>query len=131
MLNLDAEIHYHFTRSQGAGGQNVNKVNTSVELIFNIIDSEILNEYQKQRIIQELGSRINKNGEIRLRSQRARSQLMNRLLVTGRFYKLLDQALKEKTVRIATEPTKASTEKRMKKKKMVSERKQSRRKPEI
>ncbi|MBU0626762.1 hypothetical protein KKH82_05060 [Patescibacteria group bacterium] len=49
---LDKELHFHFTKSSGHGGQNVNKRNTKAELYFNIHDSEHLTEDQKQRLIE-------------------------------------------------------------------------------
>jgi ribosome-associated protein len=131
MNDLEPEISYHFTRSQGAGGQNVNKVNTRAELRFNVLESVLLSEEEKEKILQNLSSRISKRGELRLSSQRARSQVRNRQLVTDRFYELLENALKDKIQRIATKPTRASAEKRIKMKKLISEIKQSRKKPVI
>ncbi len=130
-MDLSPEIKYHFSRSQGAGGQNVNKVNTKVNLSFNVRKSQILNEEEKERIIKNLGNRLTKAGVLRLSSQKGRTQMKNRLLVTQKFYDLIEDALREDPLRIPTKPTRGSKEKRLKNKKMQSQKKSERKKPEI
>ncbi|MFW5644316.1 MAG: peptide chain release factor-like protein, partial [Bacteroidota bacterium] len=84
-MDLSPEIKYHFSRSQGAGGQNVNKVNTKVNLAFNVLKSEILTEKEKEKILKKIGKRLTKAGVLRLSSQKGRTQMKNRLLVTQNF----------------------------------------------
>ncbi len=130
-MDLSPEIKYHFSRSQGAGGQNVNKVNTKVNLAFNVLKSEILTEKEKEKILKKIGKRLTKAGVLRLSSQKGRTQMKNRLLVTQKFYDILEYALKENPTRIPTEPSGSSQEKRLKNKKIKSQKKSDRKKPEI
>jgi ribosome-associated protein len=112
-----SEIVYSTSRSAGPGGQNVNKVNTKVELRFNVLKSQCLSENDKRRILSLLKKRITSEGELFITSQSERSQLMNKKKVEERFYKLLASALTEKPERRSTKPTKASKTKRLEKKK--------------
>ncbi len=130
-MDLDNEIKYSFSRSSGAGGQNVNKVNTQVELRFDVKNSDLLSSAEKERISQTLANRINKEGELVLSSSEARTQLKNKEIVTRKFYRLVKNALKRKKKRIPTKPTKSSRVKRLKEKKILSEKKDQRKKPDI
>ena len=128
---LQSEIRYSATKSSGPGGQNVNKVNTSVELRFSIFESTILNETQKQIILLKLKNRINAVGELILVSRSARSQLQNKIKVTEKFFELLEKALTPVKRRKRTKPTLASREKRLEKKKNLSQKKERRKPPSI
>lgn len=125
--NLDEELLFITSRSSGPGGQNVNKVNTKVELHFNIMKSLRLSNREKQVISEKLRKKINRNGELILMSQTERSQLNNKKKVIKKFYLLLSKALTKKVKRIPTKPTPASKEKRIEVKKRRSEIKRSRR----
>ncbi len=125
------ELEYQHSRSQGSGGQNVNKVNTRVELRFHIGNSLTLSEQQKEKIRVKLKNRISQSDELILSSQASRSQLNNKESVTYRFHELINSALKEAKPRLRTRPGKASVEKRLKIKKMVSEKKSHRKKPDL
>jgi ribosome-associated protein len=93
--NIDAGLVYSASRSSGPGGQNVNKVSTKVELRFNIRASSQFSEQEKELLFSRLGRRINKEGELVLSSQKGRSQLSNRRLVTERFYEIVAATLTE------------------------------------
>lgn len=121
--DLSGELIYSSSRSSGPGGQNVNKVNTRIELRFNLPGSASLNEEEKTKIQSVLGNRINKEGFLILVSQTERSQLANKKKVTERFYKLLQKALTPVKRRKPTRPTLASKERRIESKKLQSRKK--------
>jgi ribosome-associated protein len=121
--DLSGELIYSSSRSSGPGGQNVNKVNTRVELRFNLSGSSLLNDEEKNKIQSVLGNRINKEGFLILVSQTERSQLANKKKATERFYKLLEKALMPVKRRKPTRPTLASKERRIESKKLQSRKK--------
>jgi ribosome-associated protein len=121
--DLSGEFIYSSSRSGGPGGQNVNKVNTRIELRFNLPGSALLSNEEKSTIQSALGNRINKEGFLILVSQSERSQLANKKKVTERFYKLLQKALAPVKKRKPTRPTLASRERRIESKKMQSRKK--------
>jgi len=124
---LNHELHFTFSRSSGPGGQNVNKVNTKVTLRFNIAESALLDEEQKVLLLDKLKNWINKDGDLIIISQTTRSQLKNREEAIQKFYDLLNLALKKKKKRKPTKPSKSSIEKRLKDKRIQSEKKGFRR----
>jgi ribosome-associated protein len=123
-----SELRFQFSRSSGAGGQNVNRVETRVELSFDIEKSRSLSDSQKQQINEALHPFIDKEGILHLESQETRSQFQNREIVLLRFAELLRQALRPRKKRKPTRPTKASKEKRLKTKKERQQAKERRRK---
>ena len=124
---LDQELVFSATRSSGPGGQNVNKVNTRVELRFNVNASRILDQGAKEKILQKMARYVSKEGILILTSQSERSQYTNRKKVTERFYKLIKQALTPVRKRRATRPSATSVEKRLEGKKLLAEKKARRR----
>ena len=120
------EIEIKAIRSSGKGGQNVNKVSTKIELIFDVNNSELLSIEEKAIISDKLSNRISKEGKLILQSQESRSQLMNKDIAINKLYELLETALKKEKPRKATKPSKAKKEQRLQVKKEVSEKKQSR-----
>ncbi len=125
--DFSAELRYSASRSSGPGGQNVNKVNSKVELRFSVTLSNQLSENEKQMLIHKLGNKLSLDGELILTSQTERSQLQNKLMVTERFYILIATALTPNKKRKPTKRTKASIEKRLDKKKRQAEKKANRR----
>jgi ribosome-associated protein len=112
-----AEFHFSTSRSSGPGGQNVNKVNTKVELRFNISDSSSFSNEEKDLITSKLRNRISKEGDLLIVSQSERTQLQNRKKTEEILYKLIAGALTVKPLRRATRPTTASKMKRIDEKK--------------
>jgi ribosome-associated protein len=124
--DLSGELIFSSSRSSGPGGQNVNKVNTRIELRFNIPGSALLNDEEKAKLQSVLGNRINKEGFLILVSQTERSQMANKKKATERFYKLLQKALTPVKRRKPTRPTLASKERRIESKKLQSRKKELR-----
>lgn len=127
---LATEFIFSASRSSGPGGQNVNKVNTRVELRFSIIASAFLLGHEKHKIQTKLKNRINLDGELILVAQSERSQWRNREKVTAKFFELIEKALTPTKRRIKTSPTFASRVKRLDNKKKISQKKQMRKLPD-
>ncbi len=120
------ECRFEATRSSGKGGQNVNKVSTKVILLFSVLESNILDQEQKDTFLSELHTRISKLGIFRISSGRERTQLANRKLVIEKFYKLVEKAFETEEERIATKPTRSSKLRRIESKKVLSGKKAER-----
>lgn len=120
MRNFEPEFVYSTSRSGGPGGQNVNKVSTKVELRLNIKTSSHFSETEKEIIFKKLKNKINKEGEFLIISQSERTQLLNKNVVTEKFYDLISKALTIPKYRRATKPTFASKLKRLDEKKSRS-----------
>ena len=129
--SIESGFKFSATRSGGPGGQNVNKVNTQVELRFSLIDSPHFSETEKKILQNKLKNRINSEGELVLVSSSERSQLKNKQKVVERFYILIEKALTPVKKRIKTRPTLSSRIKRLEGKKQLSEKKQMRKRPGI
>ena len=125
------EIKWRFSRSSGPGGQNVNKIESRVEIIFNLEDSKVLNDYQKAILKINLKNKLVKN-TLCLAVQEHRNQLLNRQLALMKFSSIIKNALnKPFKLRKSTQPTKASQKKRVEVKKKRGELKKSRQKEKI
>ena len=126
-----ADITWETYRSGGAGGQNVNKVNTKIELRFNIPASILLSEEEKILLMEKLKNRINSLGELIIVSQDDRSQLKNKENAISKFYQLLQHALTPQKMRKPSKPSMASRHRRLENKRRLSEKKKDRKPPEI
>ena len=129
--NFEPELLFSASRSSGPGGQHVNKVNTKIELRFHIPSSVLLSEEEKEILLQKLKNKINKDGELIIVSQENRSQLKNKEAAIEKFLDMLKKALTPTKKRKPSRPTRASLEKRLDKKKLVSEKKSQRKKPDV
>jgi ribosome-associated protein len=125
---LIKELKFRTSRSSGKGGQHVNKVETRVELIFDVAASRVLTDREKAMIKDRLSNKISNEGLFQVSSQAKRSQLLNRQEVTNKFIKLVEKALIPKKVRRKKKPTKGMIEKRLKRKKIHGEKKALRQK---
>jgi len=112
----ESELHFSASRSGGPGGQNVNKVSSRVTIMFNVEQSSALSEDQKHAIMRKLASRINKDGVLRVVSQRTRSQDLNRTDAIGRFTVLIRQALTPEVPRVKTRIPGAAHQRRIEQK---------------
>ena len=121
-----SEISFRSSRSGGPGGQNVNKVESRVELIYDVKNSPSLTEEQQEKIANSLKNKIDARGILHLTSQRSRSQWENKEIVLKEFSKLLRIAVKTAKKRIRTHPSNAAKEKRLKEKKIISHKKRVR-----
>ena len=111
--NFENEFNFSTSRSSGPGGQNVNKVSTKVELRFNLLLTSAFSDEEKKLLFNKLRNRINKESEIILISQSERTQLMNKIDVTEKFYDLVSKALTVQKKRRPTGPTFTSKLKRL------------------
>lgn len=128
-LGLEKEFQFKTSRSGGAGGQHVNKVETKVELSLDILNSAVFTEAQKQTLLSKLSNRISKEGVLQITVDSERSQLRNKEIAIIRLYDLIEESLKRKKYRIPTKPSRSSKRKRIKAKKILSEKKERRKKP--
>uniref|UniRef100_UPI0032169CAB alternative ribosome rescue aminoacyl-tRNA hydrolase ArfB n=1 Tax=uncultured Draconibacterium sp. TaxID=1573823 RepID=UPI0032169CAB len=128
---IENELKFSATRSSGPGGQNVNKVNTRVELRLSLLHSSVFSEEEKQILQHKLKSKINSEGELLLVSSTERSQWRNKETVTEKLFILIEKALTPTKKRIKTQPTKSSRLKRLEGKKLLSHKKQMRKPPEM
>lgn len=129
--NLVPEFRFQTSRSSGAGGQHVNKVETKVEVRFDIPNSQLLSDEVKGKLRERLNPKLTTEGVIILTSQASRSQQKNKELAVKKLLKLLRKSLKDPKKRKPTKPSKSAIRERLKDKKSHSEKKALRSKPQF
>ena len=121
------ELDFRYSRSSGPGGQHVQRTDTRAELLFDVANSPSLTDDQRARIRARLAGYIDNDGVLHLFSSATRSQLENREDVIARFQTLLALALRPRKHRVATRPTAAGRDRRLREKRARSQAKQWRR----
>ena len=123
----ESEVKESFIRSSGPGGQHVNKVATAVQLRFNAKNSGNISAKVYKRLRAIAGSKLTEDGILIIVSREHRSQSQNRRVALDKLISLLQQAAKKPKHRTPTRPSQASVEKRLRNKRLQSEKKKSRR----
>ena len=123
----EKDIQFQTTRSQGSGGQNVNKVETSVTVMWKVEDSEFFNDFQKNLIFTKLKNRINLDGILQLTVSESRTQLQNKKIATEKILEIVNDSIIVPKTRFKTKPSKAKVQKRLDSKKKLSDKKENRR----
>jgi len=106
-------IIFKASRSSGSGGQNVNKVSTKVELLFDLSNASVFSDEEKEMISKKLQTRFQSDNQIQIISQETRSQLKNKEIAINKLSFLLEQALQSPKPRKATKPSRNSVQRRL------------------
>jgi ribosome-associated protein len=106
-------VEEHFIRSTGPGGQNVNKVESAVQLRYDLTRARFLDEAQRRRLKTLAGRKLNRGGVLIITANRFRSQERNRADARARLLELLEHAALAPKPRRATRPSRTSREKRL------------------
>lgn len=124
----DDELTFTFARSSGAGGQNVNKVNSKVTLIWDIENSDSVSVFVKERFSAKYSNFINTDNQVKIISQKYRTQARNISDATEKLYEMLNSVKSPPKRRVDTKPTRSSIRKRIEGKKNKGETKKNRQK---
>lgn len=122
----DGEFEFTTSRSSGPGGQNINKVNTRVTLLWNVDASPSVSDEQRALVRERLAGRISREGVLRVSSQRHRTQLANREAAVARFAELVAEALSEAPRRVPVSVPASLDRKRLEEKRRRSRLKRER-----
>jgi ribosome-associated protein len=125
----EAELELRTARSGGPGGQSVNTTDSKVELRWSITDSAALDERQRQRLLERLGSRLTKDGVLILQGSEHKSQHRNRDAVIARFRAIVGEALEPPKQRRRTKVSRGAKRRRLEAKRQRSETKKLRKPP--
>ncbi|WP_178986677.1 alternative ribosome rescue aminoacyl-tRNA hydrolase ArfB [Winogradskyella helgolandensis] len=128
---LKSELTYKYVRSSGSGGQHVNKVSSKAELYFNLQNSSVFNDDEKQKLTEFFDNRLTKDGVLILACDESRSQFRNKALVTQRFLELIQQGLRVEKKRISTRVPRSVKRKRLKAKRINADKKANRKPPTL
>jgi len=123
-----SDLRFSFVKASGPGGQNVNKVATSVQLKFDVLNSKDLPYEVKNKLIKIAGKKISQKGILAIEAKRYRTQEKNRIDAIDRLINLVKKATISDKPRKKTRPTKASNERRIETKKKRSSIKEKRKK---
>jgi len=123
-------LQFNTTTSSGPGGQHANKVETAVELRWDVDSSKAISDIEKERLLLKIASRLTKNNVIIMVAQDSRSQHKNKDIVIKRFLEYIREHLKVQKRRKKRRPSKMSKLKRLRNKKYNSEKKANRQKPD-
>ena len=126
MIDFTTELTFKTSRSSGAGGQNVNKVETAVTALWSFMESEMLTNFEKRKVSIKLKNRINAENILQVNASEFRTQLQNRKRATEKILELVNEALIIPKIRLKTKPSRGKIEKRLKSKKIISEKKANR-----
>jgi ribosome-associated protein len=121
------EITFQTSRSSGPGGQNVNKVESRVELRWHLQQSQVLTPIQKELILEKIAGQLTAEGYLLVVAQDDRSQLRNKEIALIRFHELLQKSLRRPKPRRATRPSAGAVRQRLEGKKRQGEKKANRR----
>lgn len=124
-------VTFKTSRSGGKGGQNVNKVSSKVELIFNLAAAAFLTDEERGLLIERLAGRLDQDGSLHIVSQEDRSQLLNKEKTISKLIALLKSALHIQKKRKPTKVPKAVIRKRLANKQSVATKKESRKRPQL